>query len=144
MKKVVGLFVLIIFSACRPQKADKEIAKQEIADAEKNFEAMAKEKGIATAFAFFADEQAVIKREHDTLIMGKQNIHNYYSKYDTIKAYVTWKPDFIDVSEDATLAYTYGKYSWTVKKDTTTKEFKGVFHTVWKKQKDNSWKYVWD
>jgi ketosteroid isomerase-like protein len=24
------------------------------------------------------------------------------------------------------------------------KDFKGIFHTVWKKQKDGSWKYVWD
>jgi len=23
-------------------------------------------------------------------------------------------------------------------------EYKGVFHTVWKKQADKSWKYVWD
>ena len=23
-------------------------------------------------------------------------------------------------------------------------EYKGIFHTVWKRQSDNSWKYVWD
>jgi ketosteroid isomerase-like protein len=43
------------------------------------------------------------------------------------------------------MAYTYGKYLWKVK-DTTGKiqEFKGVFHTVWKRQSDGSWKYGWD
>lgn len=144
MKKEIWVLMLIIFSACKQPKADKEIIKQQITDVEKSFETMAKEKGIAEAFVFYADDQAVIKREHDTLIIGKQNIKNYYSKYDTMQVTVTWNPDFIDVSEDASFAYTYGKYIWTVKKDTVTKEFKGIFHTVWKKQNDNTWKYVWD
>jgi ketosteroid isomerase-like protein len=43
------------------------------------------------------------------------------------------------------MAYTYGKYIWKIKEtDSTFVEYKGVFHTVWKRQKDNSWKYVWD
>ncbi|MBK7030961.1 MAG: hypothetical protein IPH45_17925 [Bacteroidales bacterium] len=43
------------------------------------------------------------------------------------------------------MAYTYGKYTWKINNgngDTTV--YKGVFHTVWKKQGDGSWKYVWD
>jgi ketosteroid isomerase-like protein len=58
---------------------------------------------------------------------------------------VTWTADFVDVSDDGTLGYTYGKYLLKVRQpNKTTKEYKGTFHTVWKKQTDGSWKYVWD
>jgi ketosteroid isomerase-like protein len=106
---------------------------------------MCAEKGIAEGFYFFADDSAVIKRQNDTLIIGKDNIKNYYANDFYKKASVLWTPDFIDVSDDGSMAYTYGKYIWTVNDDNgSVTEFKGVFHTVWKRQKDNSWKYVWD
>lgn len=106
---------------------------------------MCEEKGIAEAFYFFADDSAVIKRQNDTLVIGKVNIKKYYSNDFYKYASVKWAPEFIDVSEDGTLAYTYGKYVWKSKDNAGNEsEFTGVFHTVWKKQKDNSWKYVWD
>jgi ketosteroid isomerase-like protein len=43
------------------------------------------------------------------------------------------------------MAYTYGKYLWKIrdeKGDTT--EYRGVFHTVWKRDSEGTWKYVWD
>jgi len=43
------------------------------------------------------------------------------------------------------MGYTYGKYIWS-STDPAGKPitFNGIFHTVWKKQPDGSWKYVWD
>jgi ketosteroid isomerase-like protein len=43
------------------------------------------------------------------------------------------------------MAYTYGKYTWR-SKDTANQNasFSGIFHTVWKRQADGTWKYVWD
>lgn len=105
---------------------------------------MASEKGIAEAFYYFADDNAVIKRENDTLIKGKENIRIYYDKSNNESSTLNWNPDYIDVSDCGTLAYTYGKYVWKIKdKDGVAKEYKGIFHTVWKK-KDNNWRYVWD
>lgn len=143
MKTIILIFIsAILISACRP--SDKEVIKNEIFQTEKAFEKMAAEEGIAEAFHYFADEKAVIKRENDTLISGKENIKMYYEKTNK-DATVNWTPDFIDVSDDATVGYTYGKYVWKIKvKEDSVTEYKGVFHTVWKKQKDGSWKYVWD
>ncbi len=125
-------------------QSDKSL-KQEIYDSEKAFEKMCAEKGIAEAFYFFADDMAVIKRENDTLIIGKEQIKKYYNKEFYKTAKVNWAPDFIDVSKDGTLAYTYGKYLWVSKDENGNDvEYRGVFHTVWKRQKDNNWKYVWD
>ena len=137
------LLGLITFS-CATQ-IDKEKVKQEIFNTEKSFEKMCAEKGIAEGFYFFAAGGAVIKRQNDTLIIGKENIKKYYDKDFYKNAKVKWTPDFIDVSDDGTMAYTYGKYVWTAKDENgNPSEYKGVFHTVWKKQSDNTWKYVWD
>ena len=139
-----ALIGLIVITSCQ-QKVDKEAIKKEIYQAEKAFEKMAAEQSISEAFYQFADENAVIKRENDTLIVGNENIKVYYAKQNNANTTVNWTADFIDVSEDGSLAYTYGKYVWKVKNEAdSTSEYKGVFHTVWKKQKDGSWKYVWD
>lgn len=120
-------------------------AKTEIEQAEKDFDKMAAEKGIAEAFWFFADSNAVIKRGNDSLIHGKEGIRNFYSGDFYKKATVTWSPDFVDASASGDMGYTYGKYTWR-STDSMGKvlEAKGIFHTVWKKQPDGSWKYVWD
>lgn len=137
----ITLIGLLITTTVKPKK-DYE---KEIREAEKAFEKMAAEKGIAQAFYFYADDNAVIKREKDTLIKGKDGIRNYHGTQNLKNTTVNWTPDFVSVSEDGTMAYTYGKYVWKVKEaNGKIKEHKGVFHTVWKRQKDGSWKYVWD
>ena len=144
MKKILSLLTSAVFiTACQPT-VDKEAIKKEIYQTEKEFEKMAAEKSVAEAFYYFADENAVIKRQNDTLIVGKENIKAFYEK-GRRNATVNWTPDFIDVADCGTLGYTYGKFVWKIKNEAgAVTEYKGVFHTVWKKQKDNTWKYVWD
>jgi ketosteroid isomerase-like protein len=144
MKLFYLFFAGILFFSCSHQ-INKEKLKQEVFNTEKSFEKMCAEKGIAEGFYYFAADNAVIKRQNDTLIIGKENIKKYYDKDFYKNASVKWTPDFIDVSNDGSMAYTYGKYVWTAKDENgKPSEFKGVFHTVWKKQNDNTWKYVWD
>jgi len=150
MHKITLLMIssFLLFCSCN-QPSDttvpREKAKTEIAQAEKDFEKMAAEKGIAEAFWFYADSNAVIKRNNDSIIHGKENIKGFYSSDFYNSASVKWSPDFIDASADGGMGYTYGKYLWQ-SKDSAGKaiEFRGVFHTVWKKQPEGSWKYVWD
>lgn len=145
IKRVIAVLSIISLYSCHQygNAGQKEKAIQEIQKAEKEFDKMASEKGIAEAFWFFADSNAVIRR--DSLIKGKENIRSFYSRDFYKTATVTWAPDFTDASETGDIGYTYGKFLWQAKDSTgTTKETRGVFHTVWKKQKDGSWKYVWD
>jgi len=145
MKNLFVLLVIIVLVFGCSNNKNKEEIKNEVLQAEKDFALMTKEKGITEAFYFFADENAVIKRGNDSLIFGKENIKDYYQKKNYKNTVVTWSPDFIEVSNYGDLAYTYGKFTWKVKTEKgDTAKYNGVFHTVWKKQKDNSWKYVWD
>lgn len=135
--------VAVLFTSCTKGK-NKDELKDEIYAAEKAFERMTLERGIAEAFYFYADQDAVIKREGDSLVVGKENIKIYYERQNLKNAVVKWSPDFIDVAENGDMAYTYGKYTWSFGNNGDTTRYNGVFHTVWKRQQDGSWKYVWD
>jgi ketosteroid isomerase-like protein len=145
MKKeaIIFLPLSILLSCSSPKssnesKPNNENAKQEIEKAEKDFAQMAADKGIA-------DSNVTIKRQNDTLIHGKEDVKIFYSAPFYQKATVKWSPDFVGASIDGDMGYTYGKYVWS-STDSSGKPitFSGVFHTVWKKQADGSWKYVWD
>ncbi len=145
MKTLFILMIGILLIASCDKPINKDEVKKEIFDTEKAVEKMAVEKGVPEAFYYYADENAAIRRENDTLIVGKENVRIYYEKKETENTTVNWTPDFIDVADCGTLGYTYGKYIWKIKNTNgEVAEYKGVFHTVWKKQKDNSWKFVWD
>lgn len=116
--------------------------KQEIRETEQNFSKMAGEEGIHKAFISFAADDAVLMRNNE-LIEGLPNI-NEHLKNQTSKG-LSWAPDFIDVAASGDLGYTYGHFNYSFI-DTTGKvlETKGIFHTVWKRQTDGTWKFVWD
>ena len=135
-----------LFYSCKTDTSNlREQAKKEIVQAEKDFEKMAGEKGIAEAFWYYADSNAVIRRSGDSVIKGKEGIKKFYSTDYFKTASVKWSPDFVDAAERGDLGYSFGKYIWEAR-DTSGKltQAKGIFHTVWKKQKDGTWKYVWD
>jgi ketosteroid isomerase-like protein len=136
----------LLFCSCNTNTNNlREEAKTGIANAEKDFEKMAAEKGIQEAFWYYADSTAVIKRGNDSIIRGRDGIKNFYSPSYFKTASVKWSPDFIEAAQKGDMGYTFGKYKWQSKDSTgKVKEANGIFHTVWKKQTDGSWKYVWD
>ena len=114
MKTTTIILLAFVFLTAGSQQVDKEKLKQEVYQAEKAFEKMCADKGITEAFFFFASDSAVIKRENDTLIIGRENIRDYYNNPVYKRAAVSWTPDFIDVSDCGNMSYTYGKYVWKV------------------------------
>lgn len=148
--KRINLLILcaIILSSCSSKEKELEMAKwkQEIIEMEQAFNDMAKEKGIPQAFLAFADDQAVLRRG-ETLHIGKEAIKLNFGeiKEPDESQSLVWKPDFVDVSASGDMAYTYGKYTYTVIDSLGIKRSsEGIFHTIWKRQEDGSWKYVWD
>jgi ketosteroid isomerase-like protein len=136
------LLVAIALQSC--QRKGTEQAKQEIISIEKAFEKMVADSGIAVAFTHFAAVDGAINRQ-DSVISGRMAISNFYNPSKSKKISLKWTPDFVDVFSSLDMAYTYGKYTlMTTDSSGQQKTFKGIFHTVWKRQSDGSWKYVWD
>jgi len=145
MRRIAPIIVVIFFFSSCSRMVDRKAIEREVFETEKAFEAMAAEKGIAEAFSFFSAENGVIKRQNDTLITGKEDIYRYYDNERMKRAIVQWTPDAIEVSDDGSMASTYGKYLWRIPNDRgDTTEYRGVFHTVWKKQPNEKWRYLWD
>lgn len=141
---LISIMILTILVSCSIDKNARIVkSKQEILKAEKDFEAAVKQDGLI-AFAKFAAEDAVIN-DNDHLIKGNSAIKNFYAAKKNGNVQLVWTPDFVDVSASRDLGYTYGKYTYSVTDSTgKTKDFNGIFHTVWKRQKNGEWKFVWD
>ena len=121
----------------------QEKAKEDILAAETAVCKMAKEKGLEAAFLAFAADDAVICRT-TKVYKGKEGIKQFYGKADKKNDELTWKPSFVSVSDAGDMGYTYGEFDFTGVRAGTTMTDHGIFHTIWKKQKDGSWKFVLD
>lgn len=148
MKRIVSYsLLLLLLLSCNDKDAVKrkqEEAKQEILKTEKAFEKLAAEEGLKIAFTHYGASDAVINR-NDSIHSGLAAIASFYSRPSKGTIQLSWTPDYTDVSESCDLGYTYGKYVFRITDSTgKTNEFKGIFHTVWKKQKDGTWRFVWD
>ena len=140
------IFVLVLLTACSTGADQAKIkrAREEIIQTERDFEQIAAAKGLSVAFAFYADSSAALNRG-GSVVHGKDSIRIIYlaPRFKGVK--LEWKPDFVEVSKSSDLGYTYGRYTFTTQ-DSTGRAIvsKGIFHTVWKKQSDGGWRFVWD
>ena len=135
--------ILVCFS-CAKNVNEKKIDtwKKDIMKTELEFSNMAQKEGMNKAFLAFVADDAVMLRG-DKLIKGKDSIKSFMKK-STSKG-LSWKPDFVDVSTSGDLGYTYGKYTYKYKDSLGNDNMsEGIFHTVWKRQPDGNWKFVWD
>lgn len=149
VRMIIALAGIIFLAGCRSgdttmDSASKSRFKQEILEAEKAFAETAAQKDLAAAFLEFAAEDAVLNR-NDEIIQGREAMKEYFSRSTLKNVRLAWTPDFVDVSDDGTLGYTYGPYTFEAyTQDGDTVKAEGLFHTVWKRQSDGSWRFVYD
>ena len=148
MKSVIILLLICsIYFSCNNKESDQitmEKYKREIRDTELAFAKLAKEQGLKVAFTTYAADDAVINRG-DNLIKGIKAIEEYYANQKFLNISLEWEPEFIEVAESGDLGYTYGPYIFKAT-DSNGKEIssEGIFHTVWKRQANGQWRFIWD
>jgi len=149
MRKIV-LFISCsaLLLSCTMNNTSQSIEKwkAEVVATEQQFAQMAKTDGLKNAFLAFAAPNVVIMR-NNSLVKGKSEMALYFDKQniDPENISLQWQPDFVDVSASGDMAYTYGEYTFSVKDSIgNITQSKGIFHTVWKKQPDGKWRFVWD
>jgi len=147
MKRIIFLLaVMTSIIACSKnvtQKTEAEL-KLEIINTEKAFAAMLEKEGMKKAFLAFADDSAVLLR-NNMIFKGKDQIRDYFNAQGLDGVSLLWTPDFVGVAASGDLAYTYGPFEYKTK-DSSGQDISGngIFHTVWKRQEDGTWKFVWD
>ncbi|WP_445384140.1 YybH family protein [Robiginitalea sp. IMCC44478] len=148
--KTIGLLGLLglLCCGCGEQASEDKRGdwEAEIVETERAFSKMAGEVGIPEAFLEYAAEEAVLMRGN-SLIKGMEAIsqHLNNSILSDSTTQLSWEPDFVSVSASGDLGYTYGQYVFSMKDSLgQTRTQEGIFHTVWKRQSDGSWRFVWD
>jgi ketosteroid isomerase-like protein len=142
MKYIAILSLSFLWSCTQSNQREKAI--QEITQAEVDFAQMASDSGIAQAFLHFAAEDAVLLRS-EKITKGPAAIKAYFDATTFTNIKLSWKADFVDAAESGELGYTYGKYAFSAT-DTSGEKIsaEGIFHTVWRKQPEGQWRFVWD
>lgn len=148
MKYFLNLLTFSIIVSCSSGEEESKLTRteviQEVYKIEQSFNEMLAKKGRAVAFSHFAAEDGGIQRG-GRMIIGKDSIFAFYDRSSTQNIKLTWKPDRVGVSDDFTMAYTWGKFQFSgTRENGENFENTGIFHTVWKRQADGNWRYVYD
>ncbi|MGL1893469.1 MAG: hypothetical protein OCD02_17665 [Spirochaetaceae bacterium] len=114
--------------------------KNELKAVENAFCKKAKEIGIDKAFLLFIADNGVINRD-SKIYKGQDGLLQYFTNATTDNIDLIWTPDYVDVATSGDIGYTYGSYTMHENNIEITK---GQYCTIWKRQEDGSWKFVYD
>jgi ketosteroid isomerase-like protein len=129
---------LILTGCCSVQKSDPS----DLIKTDKAFSRMSVEKGLNAAFIYYADDSVVKIRDGNFPLVGKDTMTKIYLSRPDSGMSLKWYPVKAEVAKSNDLGYTFGNWELYLKaKDTT---LYGNYISVWKKQRDGTWKYVLD
>jgi ketosteroid isomerase-like protein len=111
---------------------------------EAEFMQAAAEKGSAGYMSYYADEAVEVPNGYPA-IQGKVEIAKTMGFLDDKNNRLTWTPVGADISSSGDLGYTWGTYEFHSKdKSGNPVTDYGKYTSIWKRQKDGSWKVVLD
>lgn len=118
----------------------KELLKMEAV-----FEQATLERGLDGFMSFFAEDGSILLPNIGP-VTGRAAIRKTKEAGFARSGFsLRWKPEYADIAASGDMGYTYGPYTLSFigedgKKVTRT----GRYFTIWKKQKDGSWKVMLD
>jgi ketosteroid isomerase-like protein len=117
-------------------------ALQTMFETERAFAQASAEKGTREAFLAFIADDGILFRP--TAVKGKEWMLAHPPPASTKRSLLSWQPMFGDMAQSGDMGYTTGP--WQFKTDINDEKAAafGEFITVWKKQRDGSWKFVID
>ena len=122
-------------------KARMDSLRNDLLQTDIAFSQLSEQKGRNASFIAYAAEHATLLRPFSMPVTGKDSIANLLNSYPDSLYTLTWVPIKADVAHSGELGYTYGTYSLNIKN--IGKE-EGTYCTIWKKDKNHSWKFVLD
>jgi len=130
---------------CAQQKIDKKAEGEKVMQASKDWAQIASSKDVEKTVSYWADDAVVISDGQPTL-KGKDAIRQMVTEsFKTPGFQINWHPQSVEVSESGDMAYLI-EHSEISFSDSTGRPVtiinRGV--TIWRKQKDGSWKNVVD
>ena len=140
---LVVLVAIFAFPYAHPTaSASPKATADTLKQLEGEFMKAAAEKGSQGYMSYYADDSVELPNG-GAIIPGKANIAKGMGFLDDKNNRLSWTPVGADISGD--LGYTYGTYEFHSKDNEgkPTVEY-GKYTSIWKQQKDGSWKVVLD
>jgi ketosteroid isomerase-like protein len=136
---VVSILLLGVWSGAFAQTESLRTRnRRALVQMEHNFAKAAAEKGTRDAFLeFLADDGIVFQPQ---AVNGKK----FWTERQRRKGLLNWEPIFADVSRAGDLGYTTGPWEFRPNGPDDKPVAFGQYFTIWKKQRDGSWKAVLD
>ena len=113
-------------------------------EADREFGRVTAAKGAAGFVSFFDEGGTILPKGSDPII-GKEKLRPVFEKTWATPGYsLEWTPLKAVLAKSGELGYTYGTYIRKFQKDGQPATETGKYVTIWKKQRDGSWKVVLD
>ncbi len=136
----IYIFLAIILASCSAKQTDlSKQAAQEIIAADKAMSDLASKDGFFKALLAYSADSVIIPREGKLPLFGKIEVTKVWSAKPVITT-IAWKPIKAFASESGDMGYSFG-YATFASEDSTRYT---NYCTIWHKQKDGSWKFVYD
>jgi ketosteroid isomerase-like protein len=113
-------------------------AVKALVDAERKFFQTGQDKGTRAAFLEFLAPDGIVFRP------GPVNGQDVWNKRTESGLDLVWEPVFASIARSADFGYDTGPSKWRAKKSDEKFGGFGHFISIWKKQKDGSWKVALD
>jgi ketosteroid isomerase-like protein len=142
MKRIFIAFILLLPLTALAQKSPNQSALKEMVETEQAFSKTAEVKNARQAFMEFIADDGLLFRPG--AVNGKKWMNEHPVPPSDKKPLLAWQPAFAGMAEAGDLGFTTGP--WEAKADINDAKpgAYGHFVTLWKKQSDNSWKFVID
>src|SRR5690242_10398274 len=147
--RIKNLVVILVCSvaivSCNQKKVDKQAEATAILQIDSTWSSLVKEgKDIDKIVSYWSDD-AVVIQPGQPVIKGKEALRKMVEDSKNIPGFsISWHSSDVQVSEDGTMAYTYGENMVSFADSTGVKiSLPGRGYTIWKKENGN-WKCVVD
>jgi len=140
---IAGVAIVLLLSL-NTARAQAPSGADTLRQLEADFMKAAAERGSQGYMSYYAEDAVELPNGAD-MIQGKESIAKGMSFLDQKDNHLTWTPVQADMAASGDLGYTFGTYEFRSKdKDGKPTVEYGKYASVWKKQKDGSWKVVMD
>ena len=143
MLKIILLIIGVLFMVQNNIHSANE-PKAQLLQVDKDFSKMSEEKGMAIAFDFYMADAAIMIKNNMAPVAGRNAINKLFQNASENEQLI-WSPIFAEIAESKDLGYTIGEWTFSITDSTGAVEKSyGHYISIWKKQNDGNWKYVFD
>jgi len=149
MKSIIISIILLTLAFNCTEKSNiisNEDYVNQLLQTDRDFSSYSVENGTGPAFIAFADQSVIMISDGGRTVVGIDSLTSVMGTDNPPGSpTLRWEPLKAEVAVSGDLGYTFGRYQRTSIDSLNNESVRyGTYVSVWKKQEDDSWKFVID